>query len=240
MQPQETPATHQSVPDPKTDATLTIESLLIEEYKYAGNTAYQAIEDRARTVSLYYILLGILATGVSAIYQLSGSSHPYSQVLVILLLLIVSGLSATFFINIIRLRQSFLESIIAMNVIKEFYIQQFQHQMPTIEKVFRWRLSTIPAGERIGSVTFVMSYLIALMGSLCLAAAIALTMRQLVYTPDLMSVQSLIAAIIVFALALSAYTLYYRHSLSDRSSGIQQLKQIKKSIEDLPSSVSAI
>ena len=41
-----------------------------------------------------------------------------------------------------------------MNVIKEFYIQQFKQQMPAIEYAFRWRLRTIPLGERIGSVTF--------------------------------------------------------------------------------------
>lgn len=230
MQQQETPVTSQDIPNTRIDTTLTIENMLIEEYKYASSTAYQAIEDRSRIINLYYILLGILATGLSAIYQFSGSSHPYSQLVIIILLLVVSGLSLPFFINIIRLRQSFLESIIAMNVIKEFYIHQFQHQMPTIERVFRWRLKTIPAGERIGSVTFVMSYLIALMGSLCLAAAVFLAMRQLSHGRNLINISSLITSIIAFALALFAYTLYYRHSLSNHSSGALQLEQIKELI----------
>jgi hypothetical protein len=233
MHPQETSTTNQSIPNARTDATLNIENLLIEEYKYAGSTAYQAIEDRARTVSIYYILLGILGTGLSAIYQLSGSSRPYSQLLVIILLLVVSALSVTFFLNIIRLRQSFLESIIAMNVIKEFYIQQFQQQMPNIEKVFRWRLKTIPSGERFGSVTFVMSYLIALVGSLCLAAVVSLTMRQILRVTDLVSVPLVITSIMVFAMTLLMYTLYYHHSLSNRSAGALQLEQIRELIEDL-------
>src|SRR5436190_1889536 len=125
MHQQEMPNPSQSVPNARRDTTLHIETMLIEEYKYASSTAYQAIEDRARMINLYYILLGLLATGLSAIYQFSGSSRPYSQLLVILLLLVVSGLSLTFFINIIRLRQSFLGSIMVMNVIKEFYIQEF-------------------------------------------------------------------------------------------------------------------
>jgi hypothetical protein len=233
MHQQESSTTSQSIPNEIRDATLNLENLLIEEYKYAGSTAYQAIEDRARIVNLYYILLGILATGLSAIYQFSGSSRPYSQLLVILLLLVVSGLSVTFFINVIRLRQSFLESIIAMNVIKEFYIQQFQQQMPNIEKVFRWRLKTIPTGERIGSVTFIMGYLIALVGSLCLAIVAALTVNLLLHDPNFTSIISLIAAIITFPLALFIYTLYYRHSLSHRSAGALQLEQIKELTKDL-------
>ena len=233
MYQQEMPNSEQSIPNGRRDTTLHIETMLIEEYKYASSTAYQAIEDRARMINLYYILLGLLATGLSAIYQFSGSSRPYSQLLAILLLLIVSGLSLTFFINIIRLRQSFLGSIMVMNVIKEFYIQEFQHQMPHIEKVFRWRLKTIPAGERIGSVTFVMSYLVALMGSLCLAVAVALTMRQLAHDPNLISIPSLITSIIVFALALLLYTLYYRHSLSNRSSGALELENIRELLENL-------
>lgn len=229
MQQPEIPTSSQkSMPNGRRDTTLNIENMLLEEFKYASSTAYQAIEDRARMINLYYILLGILATGLSTIYQLSGSSHPYSQFLAMFLLGVASILSFTFFVNIIRLRQSFLESIIVMNVIKEFYIQQFQDQMLQIETVFRWRLKTIPAGERIGSVTFVMSYLIALMGSLCLSAIVALTMRQLSHDPNLISISSFIISIIVFALTLLVYTLYYRHSLSHRSSGAQQLQHAKE------------
>jgi hypothetical protein len=233
MHQQEMPTPSQSIANERRDTTLNIENILLEEFKYASSTAYQALEDRARMINLYYILLGLLATGLSAVYQFSGSSRPYSQFLVILLLGVVSILSFTFFVNIIRLRQSFLESITVMNVIKEFYIHQFQDQMPHIDKVFRWRLKTIPAGERIGSVTFIMSYLIALMGSLCLSAATTLTMGQLAHDPNLISIPSFTLSIIVFASTLLVYTLYYRHSLSHRSSGAMQLKHIKELLESL-------
>ena len=45
----------------KLDASLKIENMLIEEFKYAGVTAFQAMEDRARISSFYYILVGVLA-----------------------------------------------------------------------------------------------------------------------------------------------------------------------------------
>jgi hypothetical protein len=73
---------------------------------------------------------------------------------VITLFVLAGLLSITFYEKIIRLRQAYRESLICMNVIKEFYIEQFHEQMPQIEKAFRWRLKTIPAGERVGSVTF--------------------------------------------------------------------------------------
>ncbi len=213
------------------DTKLSIENMLLEEYKYASTAAYQAIEDRARVINLYYILIGILATGLAAIYQFSGPYHAYSQLLAILLLLVASGLSFTFFINIIRLRQAFLESIICMNLIKEFYIQQFQRQMPGIEQVFRWRLKTVPAAERTGSVTFVMSYLIASVGSLCFATAVALAIMQLSHDLNIISVLSLSVAVVVFSIVLLLYTLYYHHSLSPHSEGSIQLEQAKQAFE---------
>ena len=66
-----------------------------------------------------------------------------------------------------------------MNVIKEFYIRQFQTKIPSIEQIFRWRLKTTPAAERFGSVTFVMSYLVAVVGSLCIALATTLIIKNL-------------------------------------------------------------
>jgi hypothetical protein len=49
------------------DASLKIENMLLEEFNYAGITAYQAMEDRARISSFYYILVGVLASGLAAI-----------------------------------------------------------------------------------------------------------------------------------------------------------------------------
>ena len=153
----------------KLDVSLKAENMLLEEFNYASLTAYQAMEDRARISSFYYLLLGVLASGLAAIYQFSNGAHAIPQFLVVTLLLIAAIVSVTFFITIIHLRQAYRESVLCMNVIKEFYIQQFKQQMPAIEHAFRWRLRTIPLGERIGSVTFMFGYLNALIGSLCLA-----------------------------------------------------------------------
>ena len=46
------------------DTSLKIENMLLEEFNYASVTAYQAMEDRARISSFYYILLGVLVSGL--------------------------------------------------------------------------------------------------------------------------------------------------------------------------------
>jgi hypothetical protein len=143
---------------PELDQSLKIESLLLEEYNYASVTAYQALEDRARMFNLYLLLFGVVASGLGAVYQFGGptsnTGSNFIQALIVTLLIVGGLLGFAFFVKLIRLRQAYRESLICMNLIKEFYIQQFQKQMPQITRAFRWRLKTIPAGERFGSVTF--------------------------------------------------------------------------------------
>src|SRR6266478_4752570 len=57
----------------KLDINLKIENMLLEEFNYAGVTAYQAMEDRARMFNLYLLLVGVVASGLGALYQLGGS-----------------------------------------------------------------------------------------------------------------------------------------------------------------------
>ena len=111
-----------------------------------------------------------------------------------------------------------------MNVIKEYYIDQFKQQMPTIEKAFRWRLTTMPKGERIGSVTFMIAALNAFIGSLCLAGAVFFITEQ-----QLSNTWASIVAGAVFILAVSAHIYYYRYSLSKES----DIKTINEQVEVL-------
>jgi hypothetical protein len=196
----------------KFDTSLKMENMLLEEFNYVSVTAYQAMEDRARISSFYYLLLGVLASGLAAIYQFGGGTHNVPLSLVTILLLVGAIISVTFFITIIRLRQAYRESVLCMNVIKEFYIQQFKQQMPAIEHAFRWRLRTIPLGERIGSVTFMFGSLNALIGSLCLAGAVFIGTEQL-----FSELGATILAGIVFVITILVHVFYYRRALSKRS-----------------------
>ncbi len=215
---------HSNDSNGKLDASLKIENMLLEEFNYASLTAYQSMEDRARISSFYYVLLGVLASGLAAIYQLNQSTHAVPQFLVIGLLMVGAIISITFFITIIRLRQAYRESLLCMNVIKEFYIQQFKQQMPAIERAFRWRLKTIPLGESVASVTFMISTLNVLIGSLCLAGAVFLITEQ-----PLTNLGASILAVIVFVVAVLLHIFYYRRALSKR----KEAKAIREEAEEM-------
>ena len=78
------------------DASLSVEHMLLEEFNYASLTAYQAMEDRARITSVYYLLLGVLVSVLVAIYQFSGGTHALPQFFVVLLLLVAAMVSVSF------------------------------------------------------------------------------------------------------------------------------------------------
>jgi hypothetical protein len=47
----------------------------------------------------------------------------------------------------------------------------FVPQYGNLENIFNWRLETIPSDERVGSITFQISFAVAFLDSLCLGAA---------------------------------------------------------------------
>jgi hypothetical protein len=199
----------------KLDSTLKLENMLLEEFNYAGLTAYQSMEDRTRMFNLYLLLVGVLASGLVTVYQLNGSIGIYSRPLAIALLLVAGIVGVAFFTKLIRLRQAWRESVICMNVIKEFYIQQFRRQMPRVERAFRWRLKSIPAGERLGSTTFVVCATVALLESVCFAGA-AFVIANIISILSI-GVYPYISALVIFVIALLLNLVYFRHSLNVHS-----------------------
>jgi hypothetical protein len=211
----------------KLDAALKIENMLLEEYNYASLTAYQAMEDRARMFNLYLLLVGVIASALGALYQLGGHSSVFSRPLAISLLLIAGIVGIAFFVKLIRLRQAWRESAICMNVIKEFYIQRFQQQMPGIDRAFRWRLKTIPAGERLGSTTFIVCSTVALLESICFAGAAFVSVNDI----SLFAGQAYpyLIAIVILAGAFLLNVLYYQHALNKRD----ELAEIEEQAEEI-------
>jgi len=118
-------------------------------------------------------------------------------------------------VKLIRLRQAWRESVISMNAVKEFYIQQFRQQMPRIERAFRWRLKTIPAGERLGSTTFIVCFTVALLESVCFGGALFLSINNIPLFSG--QVYPYIIAVVIFACILLLNVMYYRHSLNVHS-----------------------
>ncbi len=160
---------------PPRNGKLKLDNILIEEFRYASQTAYQALEDRARMFNLYLVVVGVVASGLGAVYQLQsqlGNKVPtYSQPLALLLVVAAGVMGIAFFFKLIRLRQAYHDSLLTMNYVKEYYIREFKKQIPDVGKAFRWRLLTVPSGERFGSLSFYVCTTVAMLGSFCFAAA---------------------------------------------------------------------
>ncbi len=219
------------------DAGLSLENMLLEEFNYAGVTAYQAMEDRARMFNLYLLLVGVLASGLGAVFQLGSSVHQYLLPVAVLLLLLTGALGYVFFLKLIRLRQAHRDSLIAMGKIKTFYIDQFRAQLPKIDNAFHWRLETIPAGEKFGNVTFLVCYTTAVLGCLCFALATFLlfpaTLGQVVdpLAPQLSGIFPYVAAALVWGLLLLLHIRIYRGAFDKSRNTAQLAAEVKETAE---------
>ncbi len=203
----------------KRDSGLKIESMLLEEFNYASTTAYQAMEDRARMFNMYLLVVGILGSAFGAVYPLGGA-RSFIQPIAAVVMLAAGVAGVAFFVLLIRLRQAFRESLIAMNVIKEFYIQEFEEQIPAVQYVFRWRLKGIPKGDRRGSATFVVCYMVGFIGALCFGGSAFMTDELLIANfpgtriATLGIWQSAAAAFVAFVIMMAWAVRYYRRTLS--------------------------
>ena len=205
------------------EGELKIENMLLEEFNYASTTAYQAMEDRARMFNMYLLVVGILGSAFGAIYPLGGGARNFIQPIAAVVLFAAGVAGVAFFVLLIRLRQAFRESLITMNVIKEFYIQEFQQQMPAVKYAFRWRLRGIPAGERPGSVTFIVCHMVGFIGALCFAGCAFMADELLIsdFPGTRIAVfgiwQSLLVGLLAFLIMMVWSVRYYRRTLSKKA-----------------------
>jgi hypothetical protein len=203
------------------DGGLKIESMLLEEFNYAATAAYQAMEDRARMFNMYLLVVGILGSAFGAIYPLGGgAARSFIQPIAAVVLFAAGVAGIAFFVLLIRLRQAFRQSLITMNVIKEFYIREFQKQMPNIVYAFRWRLKGIPAGESRGSATYIVCHMVGFIAALCFAGCVFMGNELLASAIPVTQIQSLglwqsiLAASVVFLVILVWLVAYYRRALN--------------------------
>lgn len=205
---------------PKLDASLRVENILLKEFDYAGLTAYQVYENRERIFNFYFTLMGALLSGLGALYQISVNSHTDWKPLAVALLIAGGLLSAIFYVRLIHLRQSLRDSIITTYVIKEFYIQQFVADLPKIEHAFRWRLATIPSGERPTSDTSFVLYPVATLGAISFAVGALLADQlisggQALIVPGLnFSLEPWVVGVVAGGVVALFEWLFYRSQLS--------------------------
>lgn len=162
-----------AAPDGDVETTLKAENILLEEFNYAGAAAYQAKEESGNLFNHYLLAAGALATGLGVLVNSYSDKAKLTVTLVETLVLAIGGVfSFAFFVRHLDLGQEYAESLVTMNVIKEFYIQRLKLRMPEIERAFSQRLGTIAQGGPLGRGATVMSFTVALLGSFAVAGAV--------------------------------------------------------------------
>lgn len=215
---------------PARDGSLRLESMLLEEFNYAGVTAYQAQEDRARMFNLYLLLIGVLGSGLAAVYQLGGGLKSFGGELSLALLLVAGLMGVAFFIKLVRLRQAWRESVLAMSLVKEYYIREFSATAPGAVNAFYWRLKTLPTGEKPTSTTAVICATVATLASCCFMGAgvvggiLWLPAALGAHPPMDTTLLAWIIALGVFVVAMALLARFYFHAFNRSREAAQTLR----------------
>jgi hypothetical protein len=152
---------------PPADGEL-VREIVAAEFAYIAQTAFQANEDRARAWQYFFVtfatlIAALLSTQVAAAVR----QQLYLTFVVIFALLAVLGLITVQ--QLVRLRQAWLESVRAMNQIKD----QLIAADPALAAYFRWTNATVPAAFKWRSFGFLQALSVGLLSGLAVGAAVA-------------------------------------------------------------------
>ena len=147
---------------------LDLDNILIAEFQYIAQTAFQANEDRAR-VSNYYLVTTAAAVAAIIGAKIENTSTTGVYLGFSLLFAVLSVIGLITLLQLARLRTAWTESAKAMNKIKQYYIEHFSELDP--EKAFAWTTKSIPPANKRNSVAFLLAVSIILVSGVTLATS---------------------------------------------------------------------
>jgi hypothetical protein len=228
------PAMPAALPAPGGDVTLKAENILLEEFEHASVAAYQAKDSAASQLNLYLLATAALATGGGVLLGSYSQSNKLTVTLVISVVLAISSiLSFGFFVRLLDLAREYRDSLIAMNIIKEFYIQRLGPRLPELPAAFYKRLIDVPRSRALGFGMATLNVTVALLTGLAVAGAVGQA-RQLwavyttsyaPYSPEVMIGGAGVPyfwEILAAALALLLLYVYFLSATQERTARRQQ------------------
>lgn len=149
-------------------SSLDPNSILEREFDYAASTALQANEDR---VHIYTFSLGTIVSliALTIFPDLENTFHVY---IFILIFLGISMLGFFSFLKLIKLRIAWIQSVQAMNTIKDFYRKNLREI--SLQDALLWRRGTIPKPGKKWTITFLMGTVSSILSSIAASVAIVL------------------------------------------------------------------
>ena len=98
--------------------------IILAEYNYISETAFQADEDRARVSQFFFVTFGtFIAALVSSQMENVDIQQLYTAFVIVFVFIFILGILTIS--QLARLRQAWRESVMAMNQIKEEAIKQY-------------------------------------------------------------------------------------------------------------------
>ena len=116
----------------------------------------------------YLVLVGGVSSVIAALPQFTSTSGVTLPGMAYALLFGLLGVVGLFtMLKLVRLRQAWYESALAMSKIKDFYLEQFKY----LENAFRWRTDTIPSPNKLWTITFYLALLVMIIDSVAVGVA---------------------------------------------------------------------
>lgn len=148
-----------------------LSQLLLRDYDYIRDTAKQAMNDRHTMVNYFLLITGASATIIAA--SLKEVDIQQGQIKHILagVALIINFVGWIYFMHIVRLRQAWHGSALAMNQIKEFFIQNGRVPDEIARSAFLWDTKFVPGAGKKSNVFYYSTMLISFISSLAIVFA---------------------------------------------------------------------
>jgi F0F1-type ATP synthase assembly protein I len=147
---------------------VELDELLAAEYNYIAQTANQANEDRARVSSFYLVAVGSLLAALFSTQLFEPEKFTQTVKLLFgLLFTLLTLLGSSTVMQLGRLRNSWYQSMLAMNHLKDFAIRE----RPELEEAFLWKTNTLPPKYKTSSISYFQAVEVALISGLTFGAA---------------------------------------------------------------------
>jgi len=198
---------------------LNPSEILDWEFEYARTTASESMQDRHTMINYYLLVVGVVLTGVVTARG-KDSDLPRATAPILLWLLCIVGWF--YFLTLIRLRQAWHDSVLAMNQIKQFYIEHAQGiDAALLRMAFRWKPESVPDPARAWTVYFYSAMLIGFLSSIAYLAGGLLLLDQLFISVEVVSAIGFIVVmgLIFFAFHIWMYFAFLTPTAARRAPG---------------------
>jgi hypothetical protein len=190
------------MPRKKQTRSFELDEVLAAEYDYIVQTATQANEDRARIASFYLIAVGSLVAAILGTQFFDPQTFTATvKLLFSALFIALTLLGTSTVVQLARLRSSWYESMLAMNQIKDFMMDQNAE----LKTAFRWTTATLPPKYKTDSISYFQAREAAVISGITFGAAVFFA--QFALTP-LTVITWIVSAVLGILVAFGQLSIY--------------------------------